>query len=620
MADNKTFPASAEADLYSFDLFDTLVTRPLHNPVGVFSLVQSSSIPHYRWSLFSLLGFRRWRRWAELFARRRTTSQEITLREIYALLGLVLRNAADVMRLEVRVELALLRPVPENISALTEAQAAGKACCVTSDMYLPDGVVRRIVRRHVGDIPVHVSSTHGATKASGELFRVVSESHGVALERIRHHGDNSWSDFRMPLSLGMSAIQLRSLEFPSRARSLFSHFSHQRQFASAPLSALGYSLVGPACIAFACCIKAGMVARGIERVFFGARDTYLVKRAFDLLFPGTPSEYVRLSRRALYVPEIAETGCYERLFEGRLSAQAFFARVGLETPAHLRDQCPHVHREAFLAALHEQGFVDVARTDSAVLRGYLGSRGFHGKVAYVDLGWRGSLQDSLARIFGASCDIHGFYFGTTVSGSGKHGCYFENKRPFHRYLNVFQALPAFEFLFTEPVESLKRIRRRDDDFEFEFVDDESPAQIESRRQIEAGCERFFADYLPTHHLLAPSPEAMKHSLDQLIRTHLLDPEKATIDAFAVMSHSVGFGGSDQIAVVDSRPATLQGYIDATWRGAYVNALEGPRSALAKRLHRLACSRPGSFATFVLRSVVRQLRRVRHAVKGLKSEA
>jgi hypothetical protein len=48
-------------------------------------------------------------------------------------------------------------------------------------MYLPQRFLEKIVRRHVGDIPVYVSSALGVAKGSGRLFQHVAAAYKTPL-------------------------------------------------------------------------------------------------------------------------------------------------------------------------------------------------------------------------------------------------------------------------------------------------------------------------------------------------------------------------------------------------------------------------------------------------------
>lgn len=578
-----------DKNLYSFDLFDTLVSRSLKRPVYLFDLVEHTGYVSYRFPLFSLAGFRIWRMLAERVVRLFSKREDIQLKSIYRLLGWIIRQPSRTLRQELRLEISLIRPIPEHVTILRDLISQGKRCCIITDMYLPPWFIRKIIRKHVSvDIDFFSSSHHGVTKASGNLFRLVANHYRLDYCEMAHVGDNPHSDLSMPRQLGMDSHKVPERTIADAPKSLFELFSAGED-AQGTFSRLGYSLVGPLCISFAMFIKRDIERRGINKVFFGARDGYLIKEAFDLIKEGAESRYLKISRRALYVPAFAFDEGHEKFFEGRVSADEFFERLGMQTPPHLRDLDPIRHRDRFEKELESMNFRERSLAEAEVLADYLRQNDFTESVAFVDLGWRGSLQDSLATILGDSCKIQGYYFGTIVEGEDKNAYYFKNCFPLKRFSRVFQSIPVFEFLFTEPITSLKNIRKHGDEFHFEYLNDESQAQILVREEIAKGCRRFFADFAFVARDLQFSDEKIRGQLDKLIHKFLYKPDTELIREFENITHSEGFGGSKVAKIISKESFSLASYRNSYWRGAYVSAQNGLQGLYARTVHAVAQS-------------------------------
>lgn len=570
--------------LYSFDLFDTLIFRPLKRPFQVFDLVECTGAVNYRFPGLNVFGFRRWRVLAERVARKLSKKEDISIWQIYRLLGWVVLNPAKVLKQELALEYALLKPIPENVRVVASLVNQGKQCCIVTDMYLPLRFLHKIIQRNVVQgVNVFASSSFGATKRSGNLYKLVAEHYGLDFSEIQHVGDNHHSDYIVPIQLGMSANRLPDRSVRDSSSSIFEYFA-PNDIQDNTFAKLGYSLVGPACVAFAKFIKEDLDRRKINKVFFCARDTYLIKEAFDQLAPEATSRYLRLSRRALYVPAFSYHSDYERLFEGRISGREFFERLDIETPEHLYDLDPSKNKPLFIRALKQRNFIQSSQDEAGVLLDYLKAQDFTGNVALVDLGWRGTLQQSLQSIFGEQCKITGYYFGSIVRSDDMHGFYFENCVPLRRFSRLFQALPVFEFLFTEPVQSLKRIRDNEGEFGYEYVEDEQQEQIELRQEIAKGCRQFIADYGRIVHMLDCDGRNYLKSLDILFDRYLVKPDAEIIDAFNGIGHAEGFGGSKYAEIVNKEAFTLSGYRNSYWRAAYVATAKGFMGFVGRRLH------------------------------------
>lgn len=576
--------------LYSFDLFDTLISRPLKRPFYVFDLVECTGVVNYRFPGFGVFGFRRWRVLAERLARKLGKKEDISIWQIYRVLGWFVLSPAKVLKQELALERALLKPIPENVHVVASLVDQGKQCCVVTDMYLPLCFLRRIVREHVAHgVDIFASSSLGTTKHSGNSYKRVAEHYGLDFSEIQHIGDNRYSDCIVPQRLGMAVYRTPDRSVRDASSTLFEYFAPHDDFKNNTLAKLGYSLVGPACVAFAKFIKDDVERRGIDKVFFLARDTYLIKEAFDQLAPEATSCYLRLSRRALYVPAFSFHANDERLFQGRISGREFFERLDVATPEHLCDLDPCENRALFMQALKESSFFQVSQEDARVLVDYLRAQDFIGDVALVDLGWRGTLQESLKSVLGEQCRMTGFYFGSLVGSVDMHGFYFDNFSPLRRFSRIFQALPVFEFLFTEPVRSLKRICRHEGEFRYEYVEDEDQEQIELRQEIAKGCRQFLEDYGSVAHMLQCDGRRSLESLDALFNRYLVRPDAEIIDAFNGIGHAEGFGGSKYAQIVDKGAFTLSGYRNSYWRAAYVSTATGFMGWLGRRLHAMIYS-------------------------------
>jgi len=597
----------SQPKLYSFDLFDTLIKRPLKRPVSVFDMIEISKIIRYRSPLFRAIPFRYWRVLAERIARVLSSREDIVIHDIYRILGVLMRNPAKVLRQELRLEAALLEPIPENIARLREHVAEGRPCCIVTDMYLPLPFLRRLVRRMiVADIEIHASSRVGLTKRSGNLYRYLAERYAIALSDIHHEGDNPHSDFIVPGSLGMTAILLPVRGNKDGSSSFFENFIAEDIWGDV-FARLGYSVVGPVSVAFALYLRDRMRTDGLARIFFCARDTYLIKEAFDLLSPGVDSRYLRVSRSAVYIPSFSVHGNYEQFFEGRMSATEFFDRLGIAVPQDLAGLDPRQHRARFIDALMKMDFHGKADQECDTLRRYLLEQGFSGDVALVDLGWRGSLHRGLADVMGKLASVNGYYFGTIVPNARFKAYYFNNCHPLKRMATVFQSLPVFEFLFTEPVRSLKKISNRSGVFEHEYVNDEPDSQIAQRERIALGCRRFFSDFMRVEPCLNLTAGDVLKPLDKALESNLLSIDREMLEALRTVGHAEGFGGSMYASLLDDRKFTLTGYRNSYWRAAYVRYATGVRGLLARLLHGVVYSRPGVFLIYRRHEFLRYLR-------------
>ncbi len=192
---------------FSFDVFDTCVTRHYIRPVDMFGplfaqlLSEAGCLDYQRSAAATTLAKRRMA--AERVAHQQATREEVTLADIYQVLAPQLTafklDTARAMQAEIDIELAALSPILCTRLRIDRLRKQGHQIIFISDMYLPGEVVRQMLSEQGFLEPedrVYVSSDVGVTKGSGKLFRHVCEQLQLAPRELHHTGDNFFSDVR----------------------------------------------------------------------------------------------------------------------------------------------------------------------------------------------------------------------------------------------------------------------------------------------------------------------------------------------------------------------------------------------------------------------------------------
>ena len=98
--------------IYSFDLFDTLVTRSVNHPKDIFTLIQATKKINYRFYFFKLISFKTIRVFSEKLARfnNRNSKEDIDIYEVYKVLSFFIKNPDEVLSIEINIELQLIKP------------------------------------------------------------------------------------------------------------------------------------------------------------------------------------------------------------------------------------------------------------------------------------------------------------------------------------------------------------------------------------------------------------------------------------------------------------------------------------------------------------------------------
>ncbi|KGT48280.1 HAD-IA family hydrolase [Acinetobacter sp. HR7] len=557
--------------LYSFDLFDTLVSRKLNQPKDVFLLIEATNVVNYRNLFFKKIGFYKIRVFCEKISRiiKNKTTEDVSIYDIYKIISFFVKNPNEVMDLEVKIEKNIIYPLDFNIGILNAIKGKGKIC-ITSDMYLPKDVIIEIlsVNKIYYDY-LYVSSDIGLTKATGNIFKYIADAHNIKFKDMYHYGDNEWSDVVVPSKMGINVHHVGNVKH-YKSDNVFNIFSRTSQD---PLYNLGYEFCGPFAYAFSGFIKN---FNKEKRVVFSARDSYLFERAFNIFHNNQEVEtfYTRISRKLVYIPEVHCSGNNDKVFEGSLSCDEFFKRLNLKCPDNFKGKMVwDIKQELDAYLLESNDFKYQLLNEYKIVKKYLKKHGIRSNIIFVDIGWRGSIQDSLSVIFPENNSIIGLYVGVLNNHSGKVGFIFNNKRPSKYYFYIFQALSIFEFCFTEPEYSLNTIKENNVGYDFIFTEDENITQLDKRKRIQEGAEDFFRDFRNLIIQLDLDEKYIYNSICKLIKSKFMNIEPDLINELKDLSHSAGFNGSLQSSLIEFKNFSILGYLQAPWKSYFMYELK-----------------------------------------------
>ncbi len=340
----------------SFDIFDTLLRRPVWVPQDVFYFVQqevSSFFEGAEESAFVKMRLFSERRCRELSKVYDASAEDVTLAEIYRtmsqLYSLSEEDAEALMRAEESTEKKLIRARTSGKDLFCLARTLGKKIVLVSDMYLSAQCVKEMLAKCgiEGYDELFVSSEYRKLKYTGNLFRIVLDKLKVPAQEVLHIGDTWQNDVVVPRGLGMHAAFLPkavdvftgnvpdifngncssflkencSSEFDTRAfagqlsvRTMyaaiahelfdnpFSSFQEKSRFNGDPWI-MGYFALGPYLFAIAKWVLDVSESRGYDKIAFLARDGFLVQKVFDEMCRasgvGIGSEYVYATRKCV---------------------------------------------------------------------------------------------------------------------------------------------------------------------------------------------------------------------------------------------------------------------------------------------------------------------------------
>lgn len=500
----------------SFDIFDTLLKRDVVNPKNVFDIIGR---------MHNDSSFAKLRVAAEAHLREVSNREEIGLDDIYDELGDKYSAYKDD---ELKVEKSLLTINPEIFKVYQYCKEHNKVIVIISDMYLPAAFLKDILHAKGIDYDYcFISSEVGSQKVTGNLFRSAIKSIGISPDEMIHIGDSIRGDYLgarkayvshvlIPKVIGYTDwIDLKN----GHQRNNFNAFINNHIDTSQDqYYQLGYAYFGPVLFGF---VKWLHDSIKDKKIFFFARDGYLVKKIYDALYPESQTDYIYLSRRALSVPLLWKHAEWEE-FSNYITLTRFFTvktfikRLGLDlsdyegvlTRYHLTPESV-LKESTFLTNESLHAFYDYIKPDIIknsrdeydALALYFKSKHFSGDIAVMDIGWNGSMQRYLLEIMKmlhVDVKMSGYYFGMrkNIAGTEVHGYFYDKKHmSMEGRLSFMQGL--FESLFLSHEGSTKRYQIADGQPAPVLYDPEYlPQDVEykSFKSVQLGGYQFCLDY------------------------------------------------------------------------------------------------------------------------------
>ena len=457
--------ANKEYKLYSFDIFDTLITRKVATPKGIFVLMkdiinqspQFADLPNdVKTNFFN------YRTNSEFYLRQINNQwndgKDISLDMIYNHIQhtyfLTNEQTQAIKELEIQLELDNIIPIKENIEKLKVLLEKGKRVVLISDMYLPEYIIKEMLLKCdpvLCQVKLYLSSTLGFMKTKQALFHYVKEQENVEFGEWTHMGDNKFADFFCARKLGIKAVLYPYVKFKEYEKSLLVANSQNsfvqislgcaknirlNKFPNDEKAQLGASLAGPILFPYIYWLLDQAQKRGIERLYFIARDGYILKLIADLIIKENnlpiKTKYIYGSRKAWRISalKVEDDELYRQfvqftMYEPKKVNQAFgltkeeFLSI---LPKNLHNYSTHKPDNRLAEYLYENKDVlkfaiEKNKAQKECVINYLKNTidCTDDKFAFVDLDGSGLTQNCLARLMNNFYDkkIKSFYYAVT---------------------------------------------------------------------------------------------------------------------------------------------------------------------------------------------------------------
>ncbi len=511
-----------KADVVSFDLFDTLVTRKVLSYTDIFELVDIKlKEKGVRINDFS--------------AKRIAAEKELsksgapTIEEIYDMVlsakDIVCINAKEIAEIEWELDSSCLVPRESMRKIFTDTVSEGKKVVVTSDSYYSKDDIESILKRFGFDgyHEVFDSCEYGTSKTNALFDRVRETFEG----RVLHVGDDEYADitpaadrgfdtFRVYRgedlfdALGGMGIEGHVLSLSDRvkvgmfiARIFNDPFCVERGPVSvADSSDIGYLFCAPMISDFVRWMRDRASSDDYRQILFCARDGYLIKKLYDKLDQSTKSFYFLTSRTAAIragMENYEDIEYVDQMKYAGSPAEATMKRFGIDITG--------------IACTREEAVIEKAKEQRKRYKGYIAKLGIEpSDIAMFDFVAKGTSQMYLSRLFEGH--MKGYYFlqlepeFMASKNLDIEPFYSDEEKDSSE---IFDNYYVLETILTAPFPQMLELNEEGEPIY--AAETRSRKDIQCFERAQEGIERYFSEYIS---LLPESARTENKALDEAL--------------------------------------------------------------------------------------------------------
>lgn len=280
---------------------------------------------------------------------------------------------------------------------------------------------------------IFISCEWGYNKRSGRIFDLVKRNLNINFSQQVHIGDNKFSDFKIPSKKGIRCVHYLHI---AETKEWNTYKKLDVSFYDLPR--IKQNALSPFFYGFISWIAETCLENKIKKIYFFTREGEFFKKIYDVLRENhvyqeelPEADILEVSRMATFLPSIRKCTIDEMMrLWNQYSCQtmeAFFKSLALpceETQKFLDryniDKTDRIEQpwtnEMIKKLFRDVEFINFveqcANNQRKLLESYFEQKGIQGnqKLAVVDIGWRGTIQDNLCYIYN---DIQwlGLYMG-----------------------------------------------------------------------------------------------------------------------------------------------------------------------------------------------------------------
>lgn len=408
------------------------------------------------------------------------------------------RMISDFIETEIQVELEVLCLNEDIFSFMKLACSQGINLYLISDFYIPRNLFDKIIKK-LGLTQlfkqIFISTDFRKTKRSGDLYKEFLAITGLDSKEIIMIGNSLVSDVEMAEENGIKSYLIDSSKRENQYQSKFLEIkdfylsnnnienSFKKIFRKHKKGL--FPEMAAIILFFTEQLYLKVVRENYQEVFFCSKEGYFLKKAFDYYqkeFIGREvikTHYIKVSRRSTFLPSLTKLDKekFETIFRQyvNLSLNQFIKNFNFELEENEKILSKYSNpNEEIKNFPHSQEFQELKRDiyfrelfekkrleQKKLIKKYIIQKSIFKnpkEIMLVDVGWKGTIQDHLFKIFDGKIKISGKYIGLNVYNNSqvdyilnsKEGIVFSNNPESKFYLQFNKMSSLFEIILSAP--------------------------------------------------------------------------------------------------------------------------------------------------------------------------
>lgn len=523
------------AQIISFDFFDTLFVRKVCNPRDVFYLLEEEIKSD--WNISSSFSEERNKAIEK-------SDKNYSLDELYKKIqentGLPYETVQKIKEKEICLEKRILSPREAVLELFRKCLNDGKEVYLISDMYLPKRFYLDIFEKYNIKMPeekILLSNGLRKSKSESSLWKYYSDKIVKGKEAL-HIGDNEKADVNIPKQYGIETYLVPSVWDMLTVSPLGKISSHINSTYDSVIAALvinklfqnpyvlsgkegqieinicedmGYAVFGPVILTFLLWLLRKTEGSKIHKLIFMSRDGYFLKEDFEhlckLMNRKQDPCYIGISRQLAMMASIKGEDSlleYASMPYSGTVAELFEDRFGIK----IKEETSDKELPDYIEQYKEEIMRKIDKVRKNYLR-YLQNVKLDNNSAVVDLGYYGNNQRYLNKLL--DMNMPGYYFNVNCSEKNVNtkyqnmqGCFQTQKDLIGEKSQVLKNMIFIESFLTAPYGMVKEV-----DSEGNFICAEKKMNqtcFEKKIELNNGVKQYIADYVKNFGEIWINPE------------------------------------------------------------------------------------------------------------------